>query len=173
MFLKDETYMFPNGNEYPIFSVADENSNESNLNFEISQKHIRIEDIKNKFPDEYLIKDITGVCGMGVYSYNGYITGYGNENCALLLKHYKARWDNNSFVIYSKDMFVPLPEVNSVEFNISSFPSITEKDIDMLLKLGSMLQKYIGEPLVVSIDKEKAIKIDEFADYLYQKINKT
>lgn len=61
MFFKDETYMFPNGNEYPIFSVADENSNESNLNFEISQKHIRIEDIKNKFPDEYLIKDITGV----------------------------------------------------------------------------------------------------------------
>lgn len=63
-----------------------------------------------------------------------------------------------------------IPEIGYIEFNIHS---ILKDDIDMLLKLGSMLQKYIGEPLVVSIDKEKAVKTDEFADYLYQKINKT
>lgn len=100
-----------------------------------------------------------------------YITGYGNERTALLFEHYKvigSHWDDNHFLII-KD-YLSIPEIGYIEFNIHS---ISKDDKDMLSKLGSMLQEYIGEPLVVSIDKDKTVKIDEFADYLYQKINRT
>ncbi len=89
----------------------------------------------------------------------------------MLFERYKvtgSHWDDNHFLII-KD-YSSIPEIGYIEFNIHS---ILKDDIDMLLKLGSMLQEYISEPLVVLIDKEKAVKIDEFANYLYQKINKT
>lgn len=63
-----------------------------------------------------------------------------------------------------------MPEIGYMEFNIHS---ILQDDIYLLSKLCSMLQEYIGEQLVVSIGKEKTVRINEFADYLYQKINKT
>lgn len=145
------------------------------MNYGISQKYISIEGIKNKFPKVLLVTHIIGEhsrpCDMYDWYTHEYITGYGNERTALLFEHYKvigSHWDDNHFLII-KD-YLSIPEIGYIEFNIHS---ISKDDKDMLSKLGSMLQEYIGEPLVVSIDKDKTVKIDEFADYLYQKINRT